>query len=454
MAKRSNIDMISGPLLSNVIRYTIPIILTGLLQLLFNAADLIVIGCFRGSESVGAVGATGSISNLLVNVFIGLSTGISVVTANAIGARDSEGVRRTVHTAMPIALIGGAVLSVIGVTLAEPLLRLMDTPASILPKSVLYMQIYFAGILFNLVYNFGAAILRAAGNTKSPLIYLTIAGVTNVILNIVFVTIFSMDVEGVAIATVVSQAISSVLVIIKLMRTDADWRFIPRKMRINMRALQKIAYIGLPAGIQGSVFSISNVLIQSSVNSFGASAVSGNAAAGNIEGFIYVTMNAFYQTTLNFTGQNIGAGNINRIGKIVRTNMLTMFAVSVVLSNLAYMFAPQLLSIYITDDPSAIQIGVTRMTYICLPYFLCGIMEVLVGAVRGTGASLAPMLISILGVCGIRIVWILTVFKAPAFHSLDSLYFSYIISWLACIIGYIIYLNIRLRHFKNKILKS
>ena len=452
MAKRSNIDMISGPLLSNVIRYTIPIILTGLLQLLFNAADLIVIGCFRGSESVGAVGATGSISNLLVNVFIGLSTGISVVTANAIGARDSEGVRRTVHTAMPIALIGGAVLSVIGVTLAEPLLRLMDTPASILPKSVLYMQIYFAGILFNLVYNFGAAILRAAGNTKSPLIYLTIAGVTNVILNIVFVTIFSMDVEGVAIATVVSQAISSVLVIIKLMRTDADWRFIPRKMRINMRALQKIAYIGLPAGIQGSVFSISNVLIQSSVNSFGASAVSGNAAAGNIEGFIYVTMNAFYQTTLNFTGQNIGAGNINRIGKIVRTNMLTMFAVSVVLSNLAYMFAPQLLSIYITDDPSAIQIGVTRMTYICLPYFLCGIMEVLVGAVRGTGASLAPMLISILGVCGIRIVWILTVFKAPAFHSLDSLYFSYIISWLACIIGYIIYLNIRLRLFKNKYL--
>ena len=452
MAKRSNIDMISGPLLSNVIRYTIPIILTGLLQLLFNAADLIVIGCFRGSESVGAVGATGSISNLLVNVFIGLSTGISVVTANAIGARDSEGVRRTVHTAMPIALIGGAVLSVIGVTLAEPLLRLMDTPASILPKSVLYMQIYFAGILFNLVYNFGAAILRAAGNTKSPLIYLTIAGVTNVILNIVFVTIFSMDVEGVAIATVVSQAISSVLVIIKLMRTDADWRFIPRKMRINMRALQKIAYIGLPAGIQGSVFSISNVLIQSSVNSFGASAVSGNAAAGNIEGFIYVTMNAFYQTTLNFTGQNIGAGNINRIGKIVRTNMLTMFAVSVILSSLAYMFAPQLLSIYITDDPSAIQIGVTRMTYICLPYFLCGIMEVLVGAVRGTGASLAPMLISILGVCGIRIVWILTVFKAPAFHSLDSLYFSFIISWLACIIGYIIYLNIRLSHFKNKIL--
>lgn len=454
MAKRSNIDMLSGPLLSNVVRYTIPIILTGVLQLLFNAADLIVIGHFRGSESVGAVGATGSLINLLVNVFIGLATGISVVTANAIGAGDSAGVRRTVHTAIPLALIGGAALSVIGVTLAGPMLRLMDTPDSILPKSTLYMQIYFAGIIFSLVYNFGAAILRAAGDTKSPLIYLSVAGVTNIILNVVFVTLFSMDVEGVAIATVVSQAISAVLVIIKLMRSDADWKLILRDMRINIPALKKIAFVGLPAGIQGSVFSISNVIIQSSVNSFGASAVAGNAAAGNIEGFIYVTMNSFYQTTLNFTGQNVGAGKIERIGKIVRTNMFTMFGCSAVLSILAYIFAPQLLGIYITDDPSAIQIGVTRMTYICLPYFVCGIMEILVGAVRGTGASIAPMLISILGVCGIRIVWVLTVFKAPAFHSLDSLYFSYIISWLACIIGHGIYLYIRLRKLKNKILKN
>lgn len=446
-----NVDMVHGPLFSNVVRYTIPIILTGVLQLLFNAADLIVIGRFRGSDSVGAVGATGALTNLFVNLFIGISTGVSVVVANAVGARDKESVRKLVHTAMPIALIGGIVLSFAGVIFCEPLLTLMDTPPTILPKSALYMKIYFSGIIFSLVYNFGAAILRAVGDTKSPFVFLTIGGVANVILNVFFVTAFNMDVEGVAIATVVSQAIAAVLVVIRLMRSNEEWRFDIRQMRIDMPSLKRIFSIGIPAGIQSMVFSFSNVIIQSAGNTFGASAVAGIAAAGNIEGFVYITMNAFYQTTLNFTGQNVGAGNIQRIPKIVRTNILTMFSVAIVLGGLAFVFARQLLSIYITDDPVAIDVGVTRMTYICLPYFICGIMEICAGAVRGMGNSIAAMLTSIISVCGIRIVWIYTVFQMEQFHSLESLYISYLISWTACIIGHIVFSVLTYKKLKRRL---
>lgn len=446
-----NIDMVHGPLFSNVVRYTIPIILTGVLQLLFNAADLIVIGRFRGSDSVGAVGATGALTNLFVNLFIGISTGVSVVVANAVGARDKESVRKLVHTAMPIALIGGIVLSFAGVVFCEPLLTLMDTPPTILPKSALYMKIYFSGIIFSLVYNFGAAILRAVGDTKSPFVFLTIGGVANVILNVFFVTAFNMDVEGVAIATVVSQAIAAVLVVMRLMRSNEEWRFDIRQMRIDMPSLKRIFSIGIPAGIQSMVFSFSNVIIQSAGNTFGASAVAGIAAAGNIEGFVYITMNAFYQTTLNFTGQNVGAGNIQRIPKIVRTNILTMFCVAITLGGLAFIFARQLLSIYITDDPVAIDVGVTRMTYICLPYFICGIMEICAGAVRGMGNSIAAMLTSIISVCGIRIVWIYTVFQMEQFHSLESLYISYLISWTACIIGHIVFSVLTYKKLKRRL---
>lgn len=446
-----NIDMVHGPLFSNVVRYTIPIILTGVLQLLFNAADLIVIGRFRGSDSVGAVGATGALTNLFVNLFIGISTGVSVVVANAVGARDKESVRKLVHTAMPIALIGGIVLSFAGVIFCEPLLTLMDTPPTILPKSALYMKIYFSGIIFSLVYNFGAAILRAVGDTKSPFVFLTIGGVANVILNVFFVTAFNMDVEGVAIATVVSQAIAAVLVVMRLIRSNEEWRFDIRQMRIDMPSLKRIFSIGIPAGIQSMVFSFSNVIIQSAGNTFGASAVAGIAAAGNIEGFVYITMNAFYQTTLNFTGQNVGAGNIQRIPKIVRTNILTMFSVAIVLGGLAFVFARQLLSIYITDDPVAIDVGVTRMTYICLPYFICGIMEICAGAVRGMGNSIAAMLTSIISVCGIRIVWIYTVFQMEQFHSLESLYISYLISWTACIIGHIVFSVLTYKKLKRRL---
>ena len=446
-----NIDMVHGPLFSNVVRYTIPIIITGVLQLLFNAADLIIIGRFRGSDSVAAVGATGALTNLFVNLFIGISTGVSVVVANAVGAKNKESVSKLVHTAMPIALIGGVVLSFAGIVFCEPLLTLMDTPPTILPKSALYMKIYFGGIIFSLIYNFGAAILRAVGDTKSPFIFLTIGGVANVILNILFVTVFGMYVDGVAIATVVSQAIAAVLVVIRIMRSNEVWKFDARKMKIDIVSLKRILNIGIPAGIQSMVFSFSNVIIQSAGNTFGASAVAGIAAASNIEGFVYITMNAFYQAMLNFTGQNVGAGNIQRIGKILRINILTMFSVAIMLGGSAYIFARQLLGIYITDDPAAIEVGVTRMTFVCLPYFICGIMEICAGAVRGMGNSIAAMLTSIISVCGIRIVWIYTIFQMPQFHSLESLYVSYLISWTACIIGHLIFYRITYKKLKRRL---
>lgn len=430
-AKR--IDMCNGPIFKNAILYTIPIILTGLLQLLFNAADLMVVGWFAGSNSVGAVGATGSMTNLLINLFVGMSSGVSVVTAKAIGARKPKDTARIVHTAVPLGLLAGAFLTVLGLWAAKPLLELMDTPEEILDLSALYVRIYFCGMIPNLGFNFCAAILRAAGDTKSPMKYLSIAGIVNVGLNVIFVAVLKMDVAGVALATIISQTVSFVLVLRLLICREDDCKLNWKQMRIESKALGSILRVGLPAGIQSSVFSLSNVIIQSSINSFGATAVSGNAAAGNLEGFVYIAMNAFYQTSLNFTGQNVGAGKMDRVLKVLRTCIISVLSVGLVLSAAFCFFAPQLLSFYITDDPEAIAYGVVRMSYVCQFYFLCGVMEVFAGALRGMGASLATLLIAVIGVCGVRLGWIFTVFRMEQYHTLDSLYFSYIISWLMCI---------------------
>ena len=428
--KKHSATMLQGPVLWGVIRYTIPIILTSVLQLLFNAADLVVVGRFCGSISVAAVGATGSITNLIVNLFIGLSVGAGVTVAHAIGSREDNAVHRAVHTALPVALISGAVLTCVGVALSGTFLRLMGTPENVLPLSTVYMQIYFGGITFNMVYNFTASILRAAGDTKSPLIFLSIAGVVNVALNVVFVTVFHMNVAGVALATTVSQGISAVLVVIALMRrTDAS-RLYLRKMRFYRTELLKLVRIGLPAGIQGSLFSISNVLIQSSVNSFGDVFMSGNAAAGNIEGFVYVIMNSFHQTAVNFIGQNVGAQQYDRVKKTLGCCLGCVCVAGLAAGILGYGFGPQLLSIYITDSAEAISYGVLRLSFVCLPYFLCGLMDVSTGALRGMGASLEPMIISVLGVCGLRIGWISTIFQIPAFHTPQCLFLSYPVSWV------------------------
>ena len=421
--------MLQGPMFSGIIAYTVPIILTSILQLLFNAADLIVVGRFCGSISVGAVGATGAITNLIVNLFIGLSVGAGVTTAHAFGEQDAQAVHRTIHTALPTALVGGVILTAVGVGFSEGFLRLMETPENVLSLSAVYMKIYFAGITFTMVYNFCASILRAAGDTRSPLVFLTIAGVINVLLNLLFVRVFHMNVAGVALATVISQGISAVLVVLALMRRDDACRLNLTKLRFYKPQLLKIIRIGLPAGIQGSLFSISNVLIQSSINSFGDVFVAGNSAAGNIEGFAYVTINAFHQTALNYVGQNAGARQYDRVRKTLWICLGCVVVVGLSVGSLIYAFGEQLLSIYITDSPEAIAYGIVRMGYICLPYFLCGLMDVTTGALRGMGASISPMVISILGVCGFRIAWIYSIFQMPEFHTPQCLYLSYAISW-------------------------
>ena len=421
--------MLQGPLLPSILLYTIPIILTSLLQLLFNAADLVVVGRWCGSVAVAAVGATGSITNLIVNLFIGLSVGSGVTMAHALGGRNEDAAQKTVHTTLPIALISGLFLTMVGVIFSETFLRLMGTPDDVLPLSAKYMRIYFCGITFTMVYNFCASILRAAGDTKSPLIFLTLAGIINVVMNVLFITRLGMDVDGVALATVISQGVAAILVVIAMMRRTDESRLELKKLRIYKVQLLKIIRIGLPAGLQSSMFSISNVIIQSSVNSFGSVVMSGNAAAGNIEGFVYATMNAFQQTAVNFTGQNLGAHRYDRIRKILWWCLGSVTVVGLVLGLTVYGFGPKLLSIYITDSPEAIQYGMLRLAYMCIPYFLCGTMDVSSGALRGLGSSFAPMVISVLGVCGMRIGWIYTIFQVPQFHSVDTLFLSYPISW-------------------------
>lgn len=428
---KRNIDMVNGSLLSGAVRYAIPIMLTSLLQLFFNAADLVVVGRFCGSISVAAVSATGAIINLIINAFMGLSIGAGVSVAHGLGGQRDEEVHRTVHTSLLAALFGGIVLTIIGVCFSETFLTLMKTPENVLPLSTLYMQIYFSGMVFSMVYNFAASILRATGDTKSPLIYLSIAGMINVVLNVFFVTVFHMNVAGVALATIISQAISAVLVVIALTKRTDPCKLQLKKLRIYKAQLKKIIRIGLPAGIQGSLFSISNVIIQSSINSFNSDAImSGNGAASNIEGFIFVTMDSFTQTAVNFTGQNAGAHRFDRVKKVFYTCIGYTTIFGLVASLATFVFAEPLLSVYITDSAEAIAHGCLRLRYVALLYFLCGMMNVATGALRGLGASLTPMLISVLGVCVFRIVWIYSIFQVPQFHTFICLLISYPISWM------------------------
>ncbi len=429
--KRRNHSMLEGPLLSGIITYTIPIILTSVLQLLFNAADLVVVGQYCGSISVAAISSTTALTNLIINLFIGLSVGTGVSVAHGLGGANHADVHKTVHTAMPLALLGGAVLTVVGIAFSDYFLRLMNTPENVLPLSSIYMKIYFCGITFSLIYNFCASILRAAGDTKSPLLYLSLAGIVNVVLNVVFVRVFEMNVAGVALATTISQGISAVLVTLALMRRTDCCRLWLNKIRFYKPQLLKIIRIGLPAGIQGSLFSISNVIIQSSINSFDNEIImSGNGAAANIEGFIYVIMNSVSQTAVNYVGQNTGAHQYQRVRKVFFTCLGCVAIAGASVSALVYAFGRQLLGIYIIDSQEAISYGMVRFTFVCLPYFLCGLMDVSTSTLRGLGSSFTPMLISILGVCAFRVLWAMTVFQIPRFHTLESLYITYPISWI------------------------
>ena len=420
------LDMCSGPLFSKLVVFAVPLMLSGILQLLFNAADIIVVGRYAGSESLAAVGSTSSLINLLVNVFIGLSVGANVLVAQYFGAHRMKDLEETVHTAMMLSVIGGVVLIAVGTLLAAPLLELMGTPEDVLPLSVLYMQIFFVGMPATLAYNFGSAILRAVGDTRRPLYYLLLAGIVNVILIPFFVIQFHMGVAGVALATVLSQCISAALIIRCLAVSDAPYRLRLRCLKLVKGKVAAIARIGLPAGLQGAIFSISNVLIQSSVNSFGSVAMAGNTAASNIEGFVYTSMNAVYQTALSFTSQNYGAKNFKRMTMIEWYCQGLVIVIGLVMGIGGVLLGTQLLGIY-SSDARVIEYGINRLRLVCGPYFLCGMMEVMVGALRGVGCSLLPMFVSLTGACAFRVVWIFTVFSIS--RTLPTLYISYPVSW-------------------------
>lgn len=428
MAKKSyEVDMLNGNIMLSMIRFSIPLMLSSVLQLLFNAADMIVAGKYAGSTSLAAVGSTGAITNLIVTVFLGLSVGTNVVTAREIGSGNYEKVSAAVHTSVTLSLIGGVCLAVIGVLITRPVLIAMDTPEDVLDKSVLYMGIIFLGMPVSMLYNFGSAIMRAMGDTRRPLYFLVISGVINVILNLFFVISLKMDVAGVAIATVISQGISAFLIVLCLIRETGPCHLDRKKLRINKEVLGEMMRIGLPAGLQGAVFSISNVLIQSSVNSFGSVAMAGNTAASNIEGFMYVIMNAVYQTAISFSSQNCGARRYDRVRKITYQSVLLVTVLGIVTGIVVYAFQVQLLSFY-TSDEEVIRYGMLRIGVIAPTYFTCGIMDTMVGNLRGLGYSVLPMVVSIVGVCGFRIAWIYTVFAQR--HDLVILYDSYPISWV------------------------
>ena len=427
--KKYEMDMCSGSILKKMLMFTLPLMLSSILQLLFNAADIVVVGRFAGDNSLAAVGSTTALINLLTNLFVGLSIGANVTAARNYGGKREDALSRTVHTAVTISIISGVILTVIGVVGTKEMLRLMSTPDEIIDLAADYLRIYFAGITATTIYNFGSALLRAIGDTKRPLYYLLAAGAVNVVLNLLFVIVFKMDVSGVALATIISESLSAFLVIRCLMRETGAIKLELKKLRVHKAELISIIRIGLPAGFQGIVFALSNVVIQSSVNLFGNIVVAGNSAAANIEGFVYMAMNSFYQATLSFMSQNFGAGQYKRLNKILACGELCVVAVGLVLGNAAVLFGNQLLRIY-TDSPEVIAAGMVRLHYISKVYFLCGIMDVLVGALRGIGYSVLPMVVSLLGACGLRLLWIATVFQIPQFHKVEVVYLSYAITWI------------------------
>lgn len=448
--KQYEMDMCSGPILRKMLMFALPLMLSSILQLLFNAADIVVVGKFAGDNSLAAVGSNTALINLLTNLFIGLSIGANVVAARHYGAKAWDDLRRTVHTAMLLSMLSGALLLVLGVIGAEQMLIWMQTPEEVLPLATVYLRIYFLGMISTMVYNFGSALLRAVGDTKRPLYFLLCAGIINVILNLLFVIGFQMDVMGVAIATVISETVSALLVLRCLVKEKGGIHLELRAMRIDRKKMLQILRIGLPAGFQGVVFALSNVVIQSSVNIFGNIVVAGNSAAANLEGFVYMAMNAFYQTTLSFVSQNYGAGEQKRINRIVLLGEACVIVTGTLLGNMVVFFGNDLLQIY-SNNPEVIAAGMVRLHYISMIYALCGIMDVMVGALRGIGYSIMPMIVSIVGVCVLRLIWLATVFQIPEFHKIETVYLSYPVTWILTSLVYIVFFVwIRIRSARKK----
>ena len=427
MDQKHSLDMVNGPLLKNIFIFSVPLMLTTLLQILFNTADTIVVGKFAGSSALAAVGGTASFVWLLTSLCNGLSTGSNVVIANFIGSGDDEKVSRAVHTSMWLAFVSGALLTVVGLLLGKPVLKLISTPEDIIGLSQLYLNIYFGGVIFLVVYNFGAAIMRSKGDTKRPFYYLLIGGVLNVMFNLFFVIVLHWSVAGVAIATIISEAVSAILVFIALLNEDDSTKIYLSKIKLDKTIALDIIRIGLPAGIQGMFFSLSNVVIQSSINSFDSSViVAANSAAMNIEEFVYIGMDGFSRAAITFTSQNMGAKNYKSIKKIMWTTMVLDISAALLLGGLVYLFGESLLGLY-TDSSAVVEIGMKRLFFVPLFIFLNAILDIYLCSIRGMGVSTLPTILMLIGIVGVRIGWLVVVF--PIYHSVDVIYMCYPIKY-------------------------
>lgn len=428
MARTKSINMVDGPLLPNIWAFSVPLMITNLLQMLFNATDTVVVGRFAGEQALAAVGATGSLCFLLISLFNGLSVGSNVLIARYLGAGDYDKIEKSVHTSMAMAIISGLFIVVSGFFMSRPMLQLMSTPSDIIGLSELYMRIYFVGTFFGLIYNFGASILRAKGDTKRPLYFLAISGVTNLVLNLLFVVFFKMSVAGVALATVISQAVSAVLVCLTLLNENDATRLDFKKIKIDNSMAWNIIKIGVPAGIQGMVFSLSNVVVQSSINSFNSSIiVAGNSAAANVENFVYIGMSAFTQACITFTSQNIGANNFKRVKSIFSLSMVLTIISAASIGFIMWYFGEFFLGFY-TTEAAVVEAGMIRLFWVTLPLVLNGILDVFVCSMRGMGFSSLPTILMIIGICGVRLTWLWFVF--PAHRTLEVIYMCFPISWI------------------------
>ena len=440
-------DLTSGPLLKKIILFSLPLAASSILQLLFNAADVVVVGRFAGSTALAAVGSNGALINLLVNLFVGLSLGANVVAARCFGAKDERGVQNTVQTSVTLGLVSGVLLAFVGFFAARGLLELMSCPEDVIDLSTLYLKIYFIGMPMTMLYNFNASLLRAVGDTRRPLYCLAVSGVINVVLNLVFVILFQMSVAGVALATIISQTVSALMVTVLLMKEEGPLHLDLRHLGFHKGALVQILKIGLPAGLQSTVFSLSNVVIQSAINSFGSTVVAGSSASANLEGFVYTAMNAFSQAAVTFTSQNMGARKYQNLNRVVLNCLLCAIVTGVVLGGGAVLAGTQLLHFY-SSDAAVIAAGYERLWIICGTYLLCGIMDTLASSLRGLGYSVLPMVVSLVGVCVLRLVWIATIFQLN--RTPFMLYISYPISWALTALVHLACLLVVRRHLRQK----
>lgn len=447
MASKYSLDMTKGPFLKKILRFSLPLVLTGLLQMIYNTADVIVVGRFAGGTALAAVGATTSLAHLILNIFLGLSMGSGVMTAKYIGAKDEDSVKRCVHSAMLLSILSGIFVAIFGFIFSEQLLVMMDSPSDVLPLSKLYLQIFFLGAPAGMVFNFGASIVRATGDTKKPLVILSISGIVNIVLNLILVINFHLSVAGVAIATIVSQYISATVIVIVLLKMKNACKLNLKKLRFHKEELKRILYVGIPAGIQNSLFSVSNVIIQTTVNSFGSVAMAGIAAGSNIDTFIYTCTNAISQTTMTFSSQNFGAKKYSNFNKIYFRCILLTIAISGSMGALGVIFKEFFVGIFSTD-PAVIEIGAERLTLILPFYFFCSLMDVGAGQLRGMGKSFLPMIVSLLGGCGIRLLWIFAFF--PKNPTLIYLYYAYPISWsITFVVLFVCYFIVRAQILKK-----